>query len=68
MDPEEQRDIASRGGHSSRGGWGSDYEEEEDYEPSGRSRGGSRRGFAAMEPETRRRIASRGGRSSRRDC
>jgi general stress protein YciG len=70
MDPQEQRRIAAEGGRASHGGWGRDYEEDDqDYEEDASSRGNhnrgsGERGFAAMDPQQQRRIAAMGGRAS----
>ncbi len=71
MDPEEQREIASMGGHASHGGRGRDYESDDDDSPSRRhsdrddddshsSRSGSSRRGYSMDSEER---GSHGGRS-----
>jgi general stress protein YciG len=72
MDPEEHREISRRGGYSSQGGRGREFDEWSDREGARRGfddeygdrGGGSRRGFGSMDPEERREIARMGGRPS----
>lgn len=50
MDDDKQRELSSKGGHSSHSG--------------GNKGGSSDRGFASMDPDEQRKIASEGGKAS----
>ena len=65
MDEEKQREIASKGGRTSRKGEAPDTDDDLEDEDNG-NEGKGKQGFASMDKEKVREIASKGGKSSHR--